>query len=111
MDNEADYVRICFNLLDRFGSNESCCTSSKRSLDLTFENLFKQQESDYCKRLRYTSHNALPGTSLLNAIRIRVYAGGESGNMSGPFVVAMSNTSLQKKGIVTVDYKYKKVNC
>jgi hypothetical protein len=53
----------------------------------------------------------LPGTSLLNAIRIRVYAGGESGNMSGPFVVAMSNTSLQKKGIVTVDYKYKKVNC
>ena len=42
-------------------------------------------------------------------IKIRVYAGGESGNMCGPFMTAIACSKLQQLGLISVEYKYKKV--
>jgi hypothetical protein len=42
-------------------------------------------------------------------INIRVNDGGMSGNMIGPFTSAMAVTGIQKRGIATVKYKFKKV--
>jgi len=105
-EGEEDYVRVCFDLFDQFGDNFPC---QKRPLSLTFENLFKKRELEFCKKLRFNQINTSAEIAHPNIIKVHVYAGGESGNMIGPFMTAMANTSLQKNGIVRVEYKYKKV--
>jgi len=86
--------------------------SSTPCLELTSENLYSFKEDYFRKKIRLSCGDAGNSSSTkisqTRPIRIHVYAGGESGNMCGPFSSALSDTGLAHKGIVKVVYKYKK---
>jgi hypothetical protein len=89
-------------------SSTPSSTPSIPCLELTYENVYLFKENHFRKKLRLSSSSESPTQRSQRPIRIHVYAGGESGNMCGPFSSALSESGLEHKGIVKVAYKYKK---
>jgi hypothetical protein len=114
-NTEEDFFSQCHQLYEEyFGPKQS--TSMSR-IKLAAEE--EEDESLYRKKLRYSctsSEESITERSDSNdhqdhttrIIKLHVYAGGESGNMIGPFMTALALTGLLHTGMVAVEYKFKK---
>jgi len=111
---ELDYVFETFisrssSLVNNTMSAE-CSDSSPSYLELTTDNLFAHKTFCFPKKINQilTESNFSSERGGTEPIKVHVYAGGESGNMCGPFITALSESGLQHKEIVKVEYKYKR---
>jgi len=105
-DDDAIILKDCKNAID--GVFDYLYNNNPRQswiVPLTIDNVFNF-ELKHCLQNKRKRLEEINDGMIIN---IRVYAGGMSGNMIGPFTSAMATTGIQKRGIATVEYKFKKV--